>query len=642
MSFVRLGAVAINQTPFDWEGNFERISAAVREAQKQKIQLLVLPELCITGYGCEDGFFSPDTWQHASEMLQKIVAISNNIAVAVGLPVYFQGSLYNCIAMIQNKKLVGINAKKNLPREGIHYEYRWFQPFRPGQASVIDFAGTQVPFGDLYYQFGSLNVGMEICEEAWGATSSTANVADRCHIILCPSASHFALGKYKTRETLVANASRALNVFYVYTNLLGCEAGRIIYDGGSLFAKNGKIVRRGPRFGFGDWNLTWEDCDLTLVEVTKSKSKSVAVDANRDATYEAKCVAAKPITPSKSKANAQTEVKFTDLDVNQEFLRAVELGLFDYLRKTASQGYVVSLSGGVDSAVCATLIASAFRHAWEELGAKEFSARTSIKSNGKDGIQDVLRKHLFCIYQSTKQSTAETFKLAAALARDIGCAFHSVDVDYIVQTYTGLAEGLEGRKLTWDQDDLTLQNIQARARAPMAWLLANIHNAILITTSNRSEGTTGYATMDGDMAGGLAPIAGIDKAFLRKWILWAANSKEVCGSKLKSLAAIATIPPTAELRPAEAKQEDEKDLMPYDVLARMEKLILRDRMRRSEALLQLRKEFPKRKNIDEDLEKFDRLFGRSQWKRDRMAPAFHIDDMSVDSRGWLRYPLLSK
>ena len=174
-------------------------------------------------------------------------------------------------------------------------------------------------------------------------------------------------------------------------------------------------------------------------------------------------------------------------------------------------------------------------------------------------------------------------------------------------------------------------------------MFANLHNALLVSTSNRSEAAVGYATMDGDTSGGLAPIAGIDKTFLRHWLRWV----EVVGpTDLHAVAALSYInaqAPTAELRPPSAEQTDEKDLMPYDVLEAIEDEAIRDKRVPLEVLQEVQPRFPQYTVAQLGLwvERFFRLWCRNQWKRERFAPSFHVDDKNLDPRSWCRFPILS-
>src|SRR5262249_44572501 len=163
------------------------------------------------------------------------------------------------------------------------------------------------------------------------------------------------------------------------------------------------------------------------------------------------------------------------------------------------------------------------------------------------------------------------------------------------------------------------------ARAPGIWMLANIRGALLLSTSNRSEAAVGYATMDGDTSGGLSPIAGIDKAFLRRWLRWCQTEGPAGIGPLPELASVNDQAPPAGLAPPGAKQTDEADLMPYDLLDAIERAAVLDKMSPSEILQVMEPEFPQyvRPQLITWIERFFRLWCRNQWKRERYAPSFH-------------------
>jgi NAD+ synthase (glutamine-hydrolysing) len=200
-----------------------------------------------------------------------------------------------------------------------------------------------------------------------------------------------------------------------------------------------------------------------------------------------------------------------------------------------------------------------------------------------------------------------------------------------------------GRPLDWQHDDLALQNIQARTRSPGIWLLANLRGALLLSTSNRSEAAVGYATMDGDTSGGLSPIAGIDKAYLRRWLVWLEKQGPVGSHAIPALAAVNVQAPTAELRPAGAGQTDEQDLMPYELLDAIERAAIGEKHTPLETYLQMRSQFPQygSAQLGAWIERFFRLWCRNQWKRERYAPSFHLDDQNLDPKTWCRFPILS-
>jgi NAD+ synthase (glutamine-hydrolysing) len=329
----------------------------------------------------------------------------------------------------------------------------------------------------------------------------------------------------------------------------------------------------------------------------------------------------------------------------EEFARAVALGLFDYLRKSRSHGLVVSLSGGADSASVAVLAALLVELGLAELGRKAFLEKLAYIEGlqGTKSKRDIVNRLLTCVYQSTRNSSDVTRNAARAVAEAVGAEFLEFDVDSIVQSYIAMVTASVGRKLSWDRDDIALQNIQARARAPGVWMLANLRGALLLSTSNRSEAAVGYTTMDGDTSGGLAPIAGIDKAFLRRWLAWMETIGPHSGGPLPALRAINEQPPTAELRPPSARQTDEDDLMPYEILDAVERAAIRDKLVPQEVWQRLQSQYGQypREQLALWVERFFRLWCRNQWKRERYAPCFHLDDENLDPKTWCRFPILS-
>nr|MBC8872408.1 NAD(+) synthase [Planctomycetota bacterium] len=310
-----------------------------------------------------------------------------------------------------------------------------------------------------------------------------------------------------------------------------------------------------------------------------------------------------------------------------------------------SRGLVVSLSGGADSAAVATLSGMLVELGVAELGQERFVEKLSHipgLADAADG-RELVASLLTCVYQATRNSSPVTFEAARGVAEAIGARFFGFDVDDLVQNYVTVVSDAIGRPLTWDQDDIALQNIQARARAPSVWLLANIRGALLLATSNRSEAAVGYATMDGDTCGGLSPIAGIDKAYLRRWLQWMEQQGPEGIGPLSALSKVNQQQPTAELRPQDAGQTDENDLMPYVVLDEIERAAIRDKLTPLDVLhrMEARDWQYSREQLGVWIERFFKLWCRNQWKRERYAPSFHLDDENVDPKTWCRFPILS-
>lgn len=627
MKYLKLAGAALNQTPLAFQANTQNIIQAIEEAKKQQVAILCLPELCISGYGCEDMFFSPSVHQRALKSLADITAHSEGITVSVGLPIEFENCVYNCVALIHDQELLGFVAKQELPGDGIYYEPRWFKPWQEELAVEYEWNGKIYPLGDLTFEIDGVRIGFEICEDAWnGIRPAQAHYVNNVDLILNPSASNFAFGKSQTRDVLVREASRGYSCTYLYSNLLGNEAGRIIYDGEILIAQSGQLLARNQRFSFADYQLLTQVVDIERPHLQRRKSFNFEPQLPQYLIkVEGKYPELEPTHPTPLVARHENKW--------EEFYLAETLALWDYMRKSRSRGFVLSLSGGADSSTCAVVCARAFQRARQELGEEAFREKLAYARLKED--EPVEKQMLTYIYQGTANSGEATLESARELALGMGATFHHWHVEHIHEAYIGLAEQAESRSLNWDDDDIALQNIQARLRSPGIWMMANIRNALLITTSNRSEAAVGYATMDGDTSGGLAPLGGIDKQSLLDWLQWAETELEV-----PSLRYVNALQPTAELRPAEATQSDEGDLMPYGILDRIEKCAIRDYQSPVDVFRSLRGSYPD-EVLHGYIRKFFTLWSRNQWKRERYAPSFHLDDANLDPKTWCRFPILN-
>jgi NAD+ synthase (glutamine-hydrolysing) len=594
---MKIGGASLNQTPLAWDVNTRNIIEAIQRAKGEEVQLLCLPELCITGYSCEDMFLHPWVAERAMDQLIKLVPQTNGIAVTLGLPIWYESKLYNALVFAADGQIKGIYTKQHLPKDGVHYEYRWFEQWIPNVVKAIKIQGIDYPIGHITSEYLDYSIGFEICEDAWVEDRPACHLSHPVDIILNTSASHFAFNKVKRRHEVIRSSSEQFNCVYVYANQVGNESGRIIYDGDVIIAQKGNLLATGKRLSFNNVNL-----------------HSVQVDIEN---------------------TQNSEIRLYDqiTEKNEEFPQALSLALFDYLRKSRSKGFVLSISGGADSSTIAVMIAEMVRRGSQDLGWDGFVEKLGIGNFEKNELM----KHLLTTaYQGTANSSEDTFDSARALAEQLGATFHHWTIDKEVASYRQKVETAIGRPLTWVQDDITLQNIQARTRSPIIWMLANINNALLLATSNRSEGSVGYATMDGDTSGSISPIAGADKAFIREWLKYA--EKELGYSALSHVNGLA---PTAELRPLEQTQTDEEDLMPYDVLARIEYLFVKERLSPEQIQKRL-SDHHSEEDLDNWISKFFRLWKRNQWKRERFAPSFHLDDYNIDPRSGFRYPILGE
>ncbi len=646
--FIRVGAAALNQTPMAWEENKTNIIKALEAARSKQVSLLCFPELCITGYNCEDAFLSYSLVETGLQVLHEILPHTKGLVAAVGLPLLHNKALFNTAALLADGQILGFVAKQNLAGYGIHYEPRWFKAWPVGSVTEFALGSKRYPLGDIYFDLSGVRIGFEICEDAWAANRPGRDLSRRAiDILLNPSASHFAFGKQEVRERFVLEGSRAFGVCYIYSNLLGCEAGRAIYDGAIFIASSGKALLEGRRFSFEPFQLEYADVDLGELRMQQAQSAGYSPKLGTDDQQlvraefafhqDMRIAAAGKKEPSWEGSQSHK---------HEEFCRAVSLALFDYMRKSRSHGFVVSLSGGADSSAVCSLVYLMVEFALKELGLEELKKRLSYIStlSSAKSAKQIVENLLTCAYLSTRNSSETTLKSARELAQAIGAVFHCFEVDKLVDEYQKLVSGALGRKLSWEQDDLALQNIQARARAPAVWFLANLKRALLLSTSNRSEAAVGYATMDGDTCGGLSPIAGIDKAYLREWLVWMEKTGPFSSHSLPILKLVNQQQPTAELRPSASKQTDEDDLMPYIVLDYIEKLAIRDKKVPLEVFLSLQRDFSAKypaEKLKAWVFKFFRLWCANQWKRERYAPSFHLDDENLDPKTWCRFPILS-
>jgi NAD+ synthase (glutamine-hydrolysing) len=648
MNFIRVAAAALNQTPLDWDANAASIREAIVAARERGVGLLCLPELCITGYGCEDAFFSHAAAEMAERVLGELLPETRGMVVSFGLPILYQGACFNAAPLAVDGRLAGVAVKQRLAGDGLHYEPRWFKPWPSGVAAATKLCGQECPLGDLLFDIGGVRIGFEICEDAWVPDRpGEAYARMGADVILNPSASHFAFGKHETRLHLVTESSRAFGVTYVYSNLVGNESGRVIYDGQTIIATHGELAASGRRLTFQPTAVIDAVVDVDATRMRRAQSASFAPALGEEIRGEI-VTAGFEWMPCKPAASPAAEPSWEEADAIQEeeFTRAIALALYDYLRKSRSGGFVVSLSGGADSAAVACLVSLMVKFGVAELGLERFLKnlwRTTPPEVEASDFKPLVGMLLTTAYQATRNSSEATRQAARTVAEAIGARHFELDVDDICESYTAKVEHALGRRLDWRLDDVTLQNIQARVRGPAVWMLANVRNALLLATSNRSEAAVGYATMDGDTCGGLSPIAGIDKAFLRRWLRWLETTGPYGVGPIPELGVVNALQPTAELRPAADLQTDESDLMPYDVLDAVEHQAIGEKRSPREVLAVIVADFPNHDGgrLATWVRRFFELWSRNQWKRERYAPAFHVDDKNLDPKTWCRFPILS-
>jgi NAD+ synthase (glutamine-hydrolysing) len=490
MPRIRVAAAQINVIVGDLEGNADRILAAYAAAEAAGADLVVFPELCVTGYPPEDLLLRPAFVAGAIETLEKIAARSGRCAAVVGFPERSGGRLYNAAAVCADGRVHGVYRKRLLPNYAVFDEQRYFVV--PAEAPTL-------------FTVGGATIGVSICEDAWSVSGPIRTEADGgAALIVNLNASPYYEQRLAERETMLAGRATEAGVPIVYANLVGGQ-DELVFDGASLVVDaSGAVVARAIQFV--------EDLLVVDIDVqARTVSDPLPTLLVSDAAAERTAVAARlePVLPRV-----------------QEVYEALVLGTRDYVRKNGFTDVLIGLSGGVDSALVAAV---------------------AVDALGADHVVGVL--------MPSRYSSDHSITDAEALATSLGIATHVVPIEAAHAAFeTMLAPVFEGTA-----PNLAEENVQARIRGNVLMTISNKFGWMVLTTGNKSEMATGYATLYGDMAGGYAVIKDVPKTLVFELCrdLNARAGREVIPRS------VIDKPPSAELAP---DQLDSDSLPPYDVL----------------------------------------------------------------------------
>jgi NAD+ synthase (glutamine-hydrolysing) len=506
---MRLALAQIDTVVGDLDGNRDRILARLDEARAAGADLVLFPELAVTGYPPEDLLLRPGFLRAAAATLTEVAAATTGLAALVGTP-HLDRDLFNACAVCVDGEVKAVYRKQFLPNYGVFDEDRYFQPGR----------------GLVLVRSGETLVGPTICEDIWQPGPPATDLAlAGAHVVANVSASPFHVGKGAEREEMLATRARDNACWIAYVNAVGAQ-DELIFDGQSLVLdEEGEVVARGPAF---------EEA-LLLVDVDASTAVARRLrDTRRRGLARARrelpdppvvdlpvrdAVPARPVTP----------VVAPVLDELEEMRLAIELGLRDYVRKNGFADVVLGLSGGVDSALTAALAAEAL---------------------GPD--------HVVCVSMPSRFSSGETQADARLVAESIGVRFLELPIEPIVAAVgSALEDAFEGT-----EPGVAEENVQARVRGLLVMALSNKFGWLALATGNKSELSVGYATLYGDMAGGFALLKDVYKTDVFRL---ARHLNERAGRELIP-ASVLERAPSAELRP---DQRDEDSLPPYAQLDRV-------------------------------------------------------------------------
>jgi len=508
MRRLRIAMAQINTTVGDFDGNVKKILGAIDNARAVKADIVTLPELAICGYPPEDLLFKPQFIQANLQSLHKIVEASQGITVVVGY-VDSDGDIYNAAALISDGKFIGTYHKMYLPNYGVFDENRYFR------------AGGECPV----YVINGIGIGINICEDIWyEAGPATVQAYAGAEVIINISASPYHAGKGESREKMIATRALDNVAIFAYNNLVGGQ-DELVFDGHSLLIdERGNLITRGKQF---EEDFIVADLDIEAVfraRLHDPRWRKESPLLGKTDWHQTKTIVSQ--TPANTQKPALKPRHITALDPAAEVYQALVLGTRDYIHKNGFEKVVIGLSGGIDSAIVATI---------------------AVDALGKDNVIGISMPSRY----SSTGSVTDTQKLT----QNLGIKLKTISIEKPFQAYLEtLTESFTGAK-----PDSAEENLQARVRGNLLMALSNKFGWLVLTTGNKSEMATGYTTLYGDMAGGFAVIKDVPKTLVYK-ITRYRNTQ--AGFDLIP-AAIIDKPPSAELRP---DQKDSDSLPVYEIL----------------------------------------------------------------------------
>jgi NAD+ synthase (glutamine-hydrolysing) len=542
---MRLALAQINAVVGDLEGNRERILSSLAEARDQSAELVLFPELAVTGYPPEDLLLRPAFVRAAEESVRAIAAETKGLTALVGTP-WFDRDLFNACAVCSGGELKTLYRKRFLPNYGVFDEERYFA------------SGREL----ILLRHGEILVGPTICEDIWQPGPPATDLAlAGAELLVNLSASPYFVGKAEDREEMLVTRARDNSAYLAFCNLVGGQ-DELVFDGHSVVLDDeGEVLARAP--GFEEALLV---VDLDPSEAIGRRLRDVrrrALARERDDEQEPMVIELEP-SNSLLQGLGGTVVPFEP--ELEQMRKALVLALRDYVGKNGFGDVILGLSGGIDSALVATL---------------------AVDALGPERVH--------CVSMPSRYSSAGTQTDAQRLAENLGCDFRELPIEQMVAAFHEAGVGTMG---------LAAENLQARVRGMTLMSLSNEHGWLVLATGNKSELSVGYSTLYGDLAGGFALIKDVYKTDVFRL---ARYLNERAGRELIPVSIIER-PPSAELR---ADQQDEDSLPPYAELDRvLEGYVELDRSR---------EELIAEGHEPETVERALALIDRAEYKR-RQAP----------------------
>jgi NAD+ synthase (glutamine-hydrolysing) len=560
----------MNPTVGDLAGNRDRIIDFIARAREAGADIVALPELAVTGYPPEDLVLKPQFVKDNLRTLAEIKKATKGITAIVGF-VDADGGIYNAAAVLHSGRHLYSYHKMLLPNYGVFDEYRYFKP------------GHRHPLLLL----SGVKVGINICEDIWFAEGPTRIQARAgAEVIVNINASPYHKGKGRERMKMLKDRARENSVIVAYTNAVGGQ-DELVFDGQSMVIdERGKLIAVGRQF---EEDLIVVDVDTPRRPVARRPNRGVTKLLRRQAAGIDRIVVSEKPSP---KPAPVAPTRRSPLTTCEEVYRALVLGTRDYVRKNGFRAAVIGLSGGIDSSLVAAVAVAAI---------------------GKENVTGV--------FMPSPYSSAESREDAERLARNLGIRLLTVPIYQTFTSYVAMLQpAFAGR-----EPDVTEENLQARIRGNILMALSNKFGWLVLTTGNKSEMSTGYATLYGDMAGGFAVIKDVPKTLVYE----VSRCVNAVAGRVLIPERVMTKEPTAELRP---NQKDSDSLPVYPVLDPILKAYVEDDKAFQEML---------RMGFDRPtVERVIRLVDSSEYKRRQAPPGIKITPRSLGKDR--RFPITNR
>ena len=617
--FVKVAAAVPTVKVADVEYNLQQIESLIAQAEGRGIEMMVFPELCLTGYTCQDLFKEQLLLDRAESAVIALLDFTRKLDIIsiIGLPVVVNGLLYNCAAIIQGGQLLGIIPKTYLPNYAEFYEKRWFASAQDLNPTEFYFAGGLVSVSadpKVFVTSDGVKFGVEICEDVWAPIPPSNNLAlAGADIIFNLSASDELIGKHAYLKSLLAQQSARTISSYVYASCgFGESTQDVVYGGNAMIFENGLLLVEGERFSIQPQIRSYQ-VDIEKLRVER-RQNTTFINAQRHA--HASVVTCKPVSPRDFELlRAIDPHPFIPKAENmseacEEILNIQVAGLAKRLYHINAKKAVIGISGGLDSTL-ALLV--------------------TVKAFDKMALD---RKGIIGITMPGFGTTDRTYHNAIKLMQTLGITIREINIaKAVTQHFHDI--GHNGKV-----HDITYENSQARERTQILMDVANKENAIVIGTGDLSELALGWATYNGDHMSMYGVNAGIPKTLIRYLVTYVSGEMAT-----ETLLDIVDTPISPELIPADEngniKQKTEDLVGPYELHDFFIYYFLRYGFRPKKIFLMAQKAFAD--TYDDDIIKkwlttFCRRFFNQQFKRSCLPDGPKVGSVSLSPRGDWRMP----